>query len=122
MAVNKNAVAGSAAQQLVDGHVQGLALNVPECRIDCGDRAHGHGAASPIRAFIKVLPNVLDSPRVSPDQNWNDVVGEIARHGKLAAVKRGIPEAINPVFCRNLQRYEVASWATDNHLRISDLH
>ena len=50
------------------------------------------------------------------------MVGEIARHRELAAVERRIPKAVNPVFCRNLQRYEVASRAADNHFRIGDLH
>ena len=67
MAVNQNAVTGSPSQQLVDGHIQGLALDVPERGIHSRDRAHGHGAAAPVRALIKVLPDVLDPPRIPPD-------------------------------------------------------
>src|SRR6266850_8530676 len=74
MSVNENAAAGSASQQLIDGHVQSLALDVPERGVDGGNRTHGDRAAAPIRALIKVLPQILNPPCIAPDQEWNDVV------------------------------------------------
>src|SRR2546429_5098675 len=43
----------------------------------------------------------------SPNQERNSMVGEVARNRKFAPVQRGIPESIDPVFRRNLQRYEI---------------
>src|SRR6266850_119761 len=86
VAVHQHRLPGSASQQLIDWRIQGLALDVPERGIDRGNRTHRHWAAAPVRAFIEVLPDVLDSPSVASDQKWNDMVGEIACNRKLTAV------------------------------------
>src|SRR5882724_2457366 len=122
MSVNENAIAGSASQQLIDGRVQRLALDVPERRVNGGNRAHGDRATAPVRALIKVLPEVLNSPCIAPDEKWNDVVGEVTGNCEFPAVQRGIPQAVDPVFCRNLQRYEIPARTANNHFGIGDSH
>ncbi len=60
--------------------------------------------------------------RVASDQLGNDVVVQIARHGELTAVQRGIPEPMNPVRGRQLQCDEVAAGAADNDFAVIDFH
>src|SRR5206468_11561022 len=73
-------------------------------------------------ALIEVLPRVLDSARVSPDEQRDDVLLEVARHRQLAAVQRRVAEAVEPVLGRQLERDEVAARAADDHLAVDDLH
>src|SRR6266404_6175188 len=98
VAVNHDGLAGGTGEQLIDGNVERFALNVPERGIDGGDRGHGNGAAAPIRAFVKILPSVLDAACVAADEKRNDVIGEIAGDGEFAAVERGVTEAVDAVF------------------------
>src|SRR4029077_5568985 len=98
MAVDEDGVAGSAAEQLIDGNVEGFALDVPERSVDRGDRGHGDRAAAPVRAFVKVLPEVFDATGVAADEKRDDVIGQIAGDGKFAAVERGVTEAVDAVF------------------------
>ncbi len=50
------------------------------------------------------------------------MVGEVARNRKFAPVQRGIPESVDSVFRRNLQRYEIPPRAANNHFGIDDSH
>src|SRR5260370_23539100 len=84
--INENSVAGGASQQLIDGHIQSLALDVPDRCVNRGNRTHGDRATAPVGTLVKVLPDVLDPPCIAPDQEWNDMVGEIAGNCEFAAV------------------------------------
>ena len=86
VAIDKNAVAGSASQQLVDRCVQSFPFDIPKCRVNRGNRAHRDGATAPVRALVKVLPDVFDPSRIASDQERNDMVGEIACDREFAAV------------------------------------
>jgi hypothetical protein len=68
------------------------------------------------------LPDIFDSPRITPDQQRNDVVGEIAGNGKLTSIQRGIPKTVDAVFGCNLERDEIASGTADNHFGVSNSH
>ncbi len=48
------------------------------------------------------------------------MVLEVARHGELAAVQRGVAEAHHAVVGRDAQGDEVAGRTADQHLRRSD--
>src|SRR5260370_30060052 len=51
--IDKNTVAGSAPQQLVDRRIQILAFDLPNCRVNGRNRAHRAGGTPPLRAPLK---------------------------------------------------------------------
>ena len=75
--VDQDAVPGPAAEQLVHGESGGLALDVPQGRVDGGDGRHGDRAAPPVGALVEVLPGVLDPRRVAADEARDHMVGEV---------------------------------------------
>ena len=113
---------GSLPQQLVDGHVGGLALDVPERHVDGGDGRHRDRTAAPVCAAVEELPGVLDLRGVAADEELDDVVLEVADHGELAAIDRGIAEAGEAVIRRQLERDEVAIRTGDNDFYLGDIH
>ena len=66
--VDHHLVARPAAEQLVERHVRGLGLDVPERHVDGADRGHGDRAAAPVGALVEVLPDVLGAHRVLADE------------------------------------------------------
>ena len=101
-----------AAEQLVHGHAERLALDVPERRVDRGDRRHRDRAAPPVRALVQVLPGVFDPARIAADEQRHDVLGRGRRHGQLTPVERRIAETVDAVLGRDLQRDEVPARAS----------
>ena len=57
-----------AAQQLIDGHVRPLALDVPERHVHAAHRVEQHRAVPPVRADVGRLPDVLDLVDVAADR------------------------------------------------------
>src|SRR5207247_9063820 len=53
---------------------------------------------------------------------WNHVAGDLACGREFPAVYRSISKTVYSVFCHNLQRYEIASRAANNHFGIDDFH
>src|SRR5260370_29594028 len=51
--IDKNTVAGSAPQPLVDRRIQSLSFDIPKCRVNGGKRAHRDGPTAPLRAPLK---------------------------------------------------------------------
>src|SRR5438105_4988352 len=76
--VDEAALAGLAAEEVVDGGVEGLALDVPEGDVDGGDGGHGDGAASPIGSAVEVLPDVFGLEGVAAYEAGEDVVLQVA--------------------------------------------
>src|SRR5207249_3088168 len=72
--VDEAALTGLAAEEVVDGDVEGLALDVPEGDVDGGDGGHGDGAAPPVGSAIEILPDVFGLEGVSADEAGEDVV------------------------------------------------
>ena len=122
VAVDQHRVARGATEQLIDRRIERLAADVPQRRIHGTDRRHGDGPAAPVGALIEVLPRVLDAPRVAADQQRDDVIGEVARHGELAAVHRRIPHAGDAVLDYELQGHDVPPRTADDDARVRDLH
>ena len=79
--VDEAALAGLAAEKVVDGRVEGLALDVPEGDVDGGDGGHGDGAAPPVGSAIEILPDVFGLEGVAADEAGEDVVLEVGGYG-----------------------------------------
>ncbi len=79
--VDEGALAGLAAEEVVDGSVEGLALDVPEGDVDGGDGGHGDGAAPPVGSAIEVLPDVFGLEGIAADDAGEDVVFEVGGDG-----------------------------------------
>ena len=72
--VGPDAVAHLAAQQFVDRHAQGLALDVPERDLDAADRTHLDDAAAHVEVVVKGLPVPLDLHGVFPGDDLAELV------------------------------------------------
>jgi len=63
-------VAAAAPEQLVDGHAERLALDVPEGDLDPGNRGgRNRAAAHVVVRAVQELPVLLDAARIEPDQS-----------------------------------------------------
>ena len=58
--IHRRGEAAFSAQQLIDGHVGSLALDVPERHVHTAHRVEEHRAVPPVRAHVGGLPDVLD--------------------------------------------------------------
>ncbi len=67
MGVEPRLVSDRAAEQLIDGHTQALALDVPERDVDRGDGA-GNGGAREVMRALHHVPVVLDVARGLADE------------------------------------------------------
>src|SRR5258708_38966645 len=63
-AVGFHAIAHQTPEQLMDGHPQGLAFDVPERLINPGDRAHQDRATAVETATVHGLPQIIDARRI----------------------------------------------------------
>lgn len=57
-------VADSAAQELVQGHIQAAGLQIPEGNVDACESGHQDGTAAVEAETVAGLPNVLDGTRM----------------------------------------------------------
>src|SRR4029453_14634578 len=118
--VGEDFVPGGSAEQLVDGHVQGLALDVPQGQVDRSDGCHGDGAAAPVGTTVEVLPVVFDPVGVPSEQCGREVVAEVAGHGEFAAVQGGVAPADDAVIGGDFEGDEVAAGAGDEDVDVDD--
>src|SRR3954447_11478431 len=121
VAVNQNAFAAFASEQVVHRRIERLALDVPEGNVYRGDRGHGNGPAPPIRPAIEVLPEVLGVEGIATHDAGNHVITEIARDREFAAVERSIAQAIDALIRLNLEGDEVSPRRSNVHVCIGDL-
>ena len=120
--IDHHAVATAPAEKLVERQLRDLRLDVPQCRVDGGDRAHRHRTAPPVRAAIEVLPRILDAGRIAADQRGDHMVAEIGGDRQLAPVEGGVADAVDAFVGLDLQRDEVAARASDDDAAFGDLH
>ncbi len=66
------------------------------------------------------MPGIFDIARIAADQDRADVVLQVRRHGKLAAVQRGVAHAVHALVRDQLQGDEVAAGAGDDDLGMGD--
>ena len=86
--VARHGIADFAAQQLPYGRAKVFALYVPERHFDACQRAHQHGAATPVRIAIGVVPEGFDVVGISSDKaafQLSDGLG----HSQFAHFQRG---------------------------------
>src|SRR5580692_132181 len=102
VAINHYSGAALSSKQVVDRSVESFALNVPQRDVDCTNRRHRHWPAPPVRAAIKILPNIFGLKRIAANQAGNQMLGKISRDRHLAPVKRCVAEAVNPLVGVNL--------------------
>jgi hypothetical protein len=121
VAVDHHAGAAGAAQQLVQRQAGDLGLDVPQGHVDGGDGGHGHRTTTPVGALVQVLPDVLDLMGVAPDQAGDDVIGQVAGDGQLAAVQRGVADAVDAVAGLDLQGDEISPRTGDDDSGGGDL-
>jgi hypothetical protein len=107
VAVDHHVLARGAAEQLVERQAGDLSLDVPQGHVDGSNGRHRYRPAPPIGTAIEILPDILDAMGVAADQAGNDMVGQIARDGELAAVERSVADP-RAVFGLDLQRHECA--------------
>ena len=119
VAVDHDALAAPAAQQLIERHVRPLGLDVPQRHVDRGDRRHRHRPAPPVGAAVEVLPGVLDAADRARSGTGRRAP-EIADHRQLAAVQRGVADAVEALVSGDLQRDEVPPRTRDDHPRVDD--
>src|SRR5687767_5962135 len=67
MAINQDLLTASAAQQLIQRHVGGFGLDIPQRHIHGGDRGHGDRSATPVGAAIKILPDIFNPACIPAD-------------------------------------------------------
>jgi hypothetical protein len=58
----------------------------------------------------------------STDQGWDDVLAEIGRDGKLAAVKGGVADAVDALVRFDFQRDKIAAGAAHDDPAIYYFH
>jgi hypothetical protein len=122
MSVDHDALAGSAAEQLVDGKTGNLALDIPESDIDGRDGGHGDRATTPVGTLVQVVPEILDAVRGAADQQWADVVAQVGRHSQFTPIERGIPDPGHPGLGLDDKGHVVAPWRADDDACVDDLH
>jgi hypothetical protein len=122
VAVDEDGIAAASAEEVVDGGVESLALDVPEGHVDSGDGGHGDGTAAPVGSAIEVLPDVFGLEGVAVKDAGDDVVGEIAGDGEFAAVEGGVAQAVEAFVGFDFERNEVAARGADVDGCVADLH
>ncbi len=105
-AVDADAVARRAAEQLVDRHAQRLALDVPERQVDAAESAGEDRTAAVEGVPVNRLPVVRDPPRILADQVRLDLLDRVcsvsARPSTIGSPRPTIPASV--WILRNSQR------------------
>jgi hypothetical protein len=66
--VDPHLIAYQSAEELIDRHLIAPSLEIPQCLIDAGNRAHQHGATAVEAPAIEQLPYVFDPLRILSDE------------------------------------------------------
>src|SRR5688572_6276954 len=120
--VDHDPVTALAADQVVEGCSERLALDVPQREIDGGDCRHGDGPAPPVGAPVEEVPDVLDVASVLADQRRQTVLFQVSHDRLLAAVQGGVSEAVNAGVRFQLERDEITPRTAYDDFCARDLH
>ncbi len=96
VAVHRDALPDLPAEELVEGHVGQLALDVPEGHVHAGDGVVFDGPVAPVGVLVHQLPKLLDVLRVPPHQERLQVLLHQMPDRQVAVGKGGAPQAIQP--------------------------
>jgi hypothetical protein len=91
-AVEPDAIAHGAAEQLVNRGLQVLAQNIPQCLIEARKCRANHRPGAVECAAKKVLPDMLDPARILPDEPSPHLL-QHRFHREAAAFQRRLAEA-----------------------------
>ena len=122
MAIDHDAGAALAAEELIERQAGGLRFDVPERCVDSSNRGHGHRAAPPVDALSEVVPRVLDLMRIAADQQWDDVIAKVGCDRQLSPVQRRVADTMDALVGHDLERDEVPARAGDDHFGVDDFH
>ena len=122
MRVADNLVTDQAAQQIVDGHIERLALNVPQGDVN---GRHGRGEDTLRReeaAAEEKLPDVLNTEGILPNQNVAEILHR-ADYGQFAAGDACFAHPVDPLICVHHHKEEIPSATPDGvTLYVCDFH
>src|SRR5262249_15833015 len=107
---------------VVDGSVEGFALDIPQRHVDRGNRRHGHRTFAPVGSAIEVLPDVLGLKGITTNEAWDHMFREVANYGEFATIDPAIAEAVDALVGVNLQGDKISSRRTDEDFGVFDLH
>ena len=96
------------AEQLIHGHIEMLARNVPESNVDGTDRTHDRRAPE-VRTSIQILPMVFDQKRILTDE----IITVALHHGSRSlqvAPRAGFPETRDSGIRVDLQEQVSVDW------------
>ena len=120
--IDRNGVADLAAQQLVNGDVQRLALDVPQGHFHPGQGAHEHGAAPPVGVPVAVVAEGFDVVGIFADEVTFQIVDR-RLNGQFPVFQRGFAPAVNTRVGFHLHEDEVGpEGIADKSPECGDLH
>ena len=122
MRVADNLVTDQAAQQIVDGHIERLALNVPQGDVD---GRHGRGEDTLRREEATAeedLPDVLNPEGIHADQDIAKILHG-ADHGQFPTGDACFAYAVDPLIGVHHHKEEIPSATPDGvTLYVCDFH
>src|SRR5581483_10961701 len=122
MAIDHYGLARRPSQQLIKRNIETFGFDVPESSIYGSNGAHGDRPTPPVSALVEVMPRVFDLASVTPDQQRNNVIGQIARNREFPPVECRVAETRNSVFCSHFQRDEIPNGAAYDHFGVDNFH
>ena len=105
-----------AAEQL--GRAESLAVEIPECDVDAGQRRLQHRPAAPERAAEDILPDMLDAGGILTEENGPQMF-EGAHNGRRPATERRLTHAVHTLIRLDLHVDEARY---RKHLDVADFH
>ncbi len=122
MRIADNLVAHLVAEQVVNGHAERLALDVPQGDVDGGDGRGEDALCREEAAAEEHLPDVFAVHGVLADEQRLEVLDR-ADHRQFAAGNAGLAHAVQPLVRVHHDKQEVAMPAPYRvALDVSDLH
>lgn len=94
--VDRDALPDLSAEELVEGHIRQLALDVPQRHVHAGNSVVFNGAVAPVGVLVHQLPQLLDVLRVPPHKKRLQVLLHQMPDRQVAVGKGGAPQAIQP--------------------------
>ena len=112
------AVSHLAAQQLVDGNPEVLALDVPERHLHTRERAHEDYAPAPVGVAAGVVPEGLDVVGVFADEVPLELHDRL-HDGRLAVFEGGFADPVEPGVVMTLTKTQFVLYAWHTNVLIA---
>ena len=121
--IDRDRVVSLAAQHLVDGHARAFPFDVPERHVHGRQDIIVHRSATPVRAHLRALPEVLDTIRVFAQQPRFQMIFQRRDDGHGLEMVVGRTDSVKARFAGDdLQEYPaiLAAAVRLNHLDVFD--